>query len=72
MPNHGKTAIQSLWATESVHQPIEQNPTLAHPLNLRIENLPASHVLMLPGHHNWKLWRSAMEALLDRAGPPQP
>ncbi|HEY1057384.1 MAG TPA: hypothetical protein VGE55_01490 [Limnobacter sp.] len=37
----------SLWVAEPAHQPLEHNPTLDHPLNLRIENLPASHVLEL-------------------------
>lgn len=27
--------------------------------------LPASHVLQLPGHHDWKLWHTALPALLD-------
>ncbi|MCQ8897452.1 hypothetical protein NQT62_13505 [Limnobacter humi] len=47
MPHGGKTPTQALWITESAHQPVEQSPALAHPLNLRIENLPASHVLEL-------------------------
>lgn len=31
--------------------------------------LPAGHVLVLPGHHNWKLWTPAMRLLLQQAAP---
>jgi pimeloyl-ACP methyl ester carboxylesterase len=30
--------------------------------------LPNAHVLMLPGHHNWKLWSKTLPALLHKAG----
>jgi pimeloyl-ACP methyl ester carboxylesterase len=41
-------------------------------IELMSPRLPADHVIMLPGHHNWTLWRSATTALLERAHPPGP
>jgi pimeloyl-ACP methyl ester carboxylesterase len=40
---------------------------LREPIELMSPQLPADHVLMLPGHHNWKLWNPAMHALLRAA-----
>lgn len=52
---------QSTWiaygADESFRQPIEMITPM----------LPADHVIMLPGKHNWALWRQAMAELLQRA-----
>lgn len=31
--------------------------------------LPSDHVIMLPGRHDWTLWRSATSKLLERASP---
>jgi pimeloyl-ACP methyl ester carboxylesterase len=41
-------------------------------IELMSPRLPASHVIMLPGHHNWTLWRRATAELLDRARRPGP
>lgn len=39
-------------------------------IELMSPQLPPGHVVMLPGHHNWKLWAPAARALLQRATPP--
>ncbi|MCW8806857.1 MAG: alpha/beta hydrolase [Rhodanobacter sp.] len=56
----------SMWLaygdSESFRQPIE----LMSPL------LPPDHVIMMPGHHNWKLWRQAARAMLQRASLDTP
>lgn len=36
-------------------------------IELMSPSLPASHVFMLPGHHNWTLWKPALSKLLDAA-----
>lgn len=41
-------------------------------IQLMSPRLPAGHVVVLPGHHNWTLWRGAAAALLDKAGCPGP
>ena len=38
-------------------------------IELMSPQLPADHVRMLPGHHNWALWNPALHQLL-RAVPP--
>lgn len=41
--------------------------SLRQPIELMSPQLPASHVRMLPGRHNWKLWKPAMIELLRAA-----
>lgn len=36
-------------------------------IELVTPELPAGHVLMLPGHHNWALWEPALQQLLKAA-----
>lgn len=36
------------------------------PIELMSPALPANHVVMLPGGHDWKLWNTALRELLDR------
>lgn len=38
-------------------------------IELMSPQLPPNHVVMLPGHHNWKLWKPAASTLLERARP---
>lgn len=38
-------------------------------IELACPGLPADHVLMLPGHHDWTLWKPALSRLLDIAAP---
>ena len=40
-------------------------------IELMSPSLPAGHVFMLPGHHNWKLWQPALRTLLHSAADPQ-
>ncbi|MEO8998267.1 MAG: alpha/beta hydrolase [Rhodanobacter sp.] len=61
-PQRTRTTWLAYGADEPFRQPIE----LMRPL------LPADHVIMLPGKHNWKLWKPAMRALLERAGSADP
>lgn len=44
-----------------------ENERLRDPIEVLSLQLPANHVIMLPGHHNWKLWTPAMHALLRAA-----
>ncbi len=56
----------STWVAYGADEPFRQ------PIELMTPLLPADHVIMLPGKHNWKLWKPAMRALLERtesAGP---
>ena len=52
---------RSTWLAYGADEPFRQPIELLSPL------LPADHVIMLPGKHNWKLWKPAMRALLERA-----
>jgi pimeloyl-ACP methyl ester carboxylesterase len=45
---------------------------LRAPIELMSPQLPASHVRMLPGNHNWKLWKPAMGELLRAADHDSP
>jgi pimeloyl-ACP methyl ester carboxylesterase len=54
---------RSVWLAYGADEPFRQPIELMSPL------LPADHVIMLPGKHNWKLWKPAMRALLERASP---
>ena len=51
----------STWLAYGADEPFRQPIEVLSPL------LPADHVIMLPGKHNWKLWKPAMRALLERA-----
>ncbi len=53
---------RSTWLAYGADEPFRQPIELMSPL------LPADHVIMLPGKHNWKLWKRAMRVLLERAG----
>ncbi|WP_431637684.1 alpha/beta hydrolase-fold protein [Dyella sp. KULCS107] len=64
--SHRPERTRTTWVAYGASERFRRSIELMSP------QLPASHVLMLPGHHNWKLWRGALEALLDRAGTPQP
>ncbi|WEN14016.1 alpha/beta hydrolase-fold protein [Rhodanobacter sp. AS-Z3] len=57
---------RSTWLAYGADEPFRQPIELMSPL------LPADHVLMLPGKHNWKLWKPAMRELLQRAGAEDP
>lgn len=48
------------------------NERFRDPIELMSPRLPADHVIMLPGHHNWTLWQTATSALLERARPVEP
>ena len=54
---------QSTWLAYGADEPFRR------PIELMSSLLPPDHVIMLPGHHNWKLWKPAMRTLLERAGP---
>ena len=43
------------------------NESFRQPIELMSPALPADHVLMLPGGHDWKLWNTALRELLNRA-----
>jgi pimeloyl-ACP methyl ester carboxylesterase len=57
---------RSVWLAYGADEPFRQPIELMSPL------LPADHVIMLPGKHNWQLWKPAMSALLERASPGHP
>ena len=50
----------SSWIAYGADEPFRQ------PIELMTPLLPADHVIMLPGKHDWKLWKPAMRALLER------
>ena len=50
----------STWVAVGADEPFR------HPVELITPLLPADHVIILPGKHNWKLWKPAMRALLER------
>ncbi|WP_222564246.1 alpha/beta hydrolase [Novilysobacter antarcticus] len=50
----------STWVAYGADEPFR------HPIELMTPLLPDDHVIVLPGKHNWKLWKPAMRALLDR------
>ena len=73
-----KTFTREMW--RSIKQwsdhPARQNSVwvvygederLRKPIELMTPQLPAPHVMMLPGHHNWTLWKPAMHQLLRAA-----
>lgn len=51
----------SVWLAYGADEPFRQ------PIELMTAQLRADHVVMLPGRHNWKLWKPAMRTLLKRA-----
>jgi pimeloyl-ACP methyl ester carboxylesterase len=57
--------------TQSVWLAYGADERLRAPIELMSPQLPANHVLMLPGNHNWTLWRPAMGELLRAAGQPE-
>ncbi|WP_255524298.1 hypothetical protein [Lysobacter sp. H21R4] len=50
----------STWIAYGADEPFRQSIELMTPL------LPADLVVMLPGRHNWTLWKPAMRELLER------
>lgn len=56
----------STWLAYGADEPFRQ------PIELMTPLLPADHVIMLPGKHNWKLWKPAMRALLERTEAEDP
>ncbi len=52
---------QSVWLAYGENEPLRV------PIEMMSPQLPASHVIMLPGHHDWKLWEPAMKQLLRAA-----
>ncbi len=52
---------QSVWLAYGADEPFRK------PIEMMSPELPAGHVLMLPGHHNWKLWKPALHDLLHAA-----
>ena len=73
-----KTFTRELWRSikqwsnnparrQSVWLAYGDNERLRDPIEMMSPQLPANHVIMLPGHHNWKLWTPAMHALLHAA-----
>ena len=50
----------SIWVAYGADEPFRQAIEMLTPL------LPADHAIMLPGKHNWKLWKPAMRELLER------
>ncbi len=61
-PGRTRSTWLAYGADERFRQPIE----------LMSPRLPSDHVVMLPGKHNWKLWKPAMRALLEHAGASYP
>ena len=53
----------SVWLAYGADEPFRQPIELMSPL------LPSDHIIMLPGGHNWTLWKPAMLELLERASP---
>lgn len=56
---------QSIWLAYGADEPFRKSIELMSPL------LPAGHVIMLPGRHDWTLWKPAMHALLQRTALPE-
>lgn len=54
---------RSVWLAYGADEPFRQPIELMSPL------LPSDHVVMLPGQHDWALWKPALRALLQRASP---
>lgn len=50
---------RTVWLAYGESERFRASIELATPL------LPASHVIMLPGHHDWALWKPAMHRLLQ-------
>jgi pimeloyl-ACP methyl ester carboxylesterase len=55
--------------TRSVWLAYGADERLRAPIELMSPQLPAGHVHMLPGHHDWTLWRVALGELLRAAAP---
>lgn len=60
---------QTVWTACGDSERFREAIALMSPL------LPAGHMVILPGHHNWKLWSKTLPVLLRRAdqeGPAAP
>lgn len=53
--------VRSVWLAYGESEPFRV------PIELMSGQLPADHVLMLPGRHDWDLWNPALRALLQKA-----
>ena len=58
------TRTQTMWLAYGADERLRKAIELMSP------QLSASHVRMLPGQHDWKLWKPAMHELLRMASPP--
>lgn len=56
----------STWIAYGTEEPFRQ------PIELMTPLLPADHVIMMPGKHNWRLWKPAMRTLLERTASEAP
>ena len=52
---------RSAWIAYGADEPFRA------PIELMTPLLPPDHVILLPGKHNWTLWKTALGTLLDRA-----
>lgn len=57
---------RSAWLAYGADEPFRESIELMSPL------LPPEQVIMLPGHHDWTLWKAAMRAILDRVAQQNP
>ncbi|MEP7042578.1 MAG: alpha/beta hydrolase-fold protein [Dokdonella sp.] len=53
--------VRSVWLAYGEGEPFRV------PIELMSGQLPADHVILLPGKHDWDLWNPALRALLERA-----
>jgi pimeloyl-ACP methyl ester carboxylesterase len=53
----------TMWLAYGDHDRVRDADQMLAP------QLPAGHTIVLPGHHNWKLWLRTLPALLERAKP---
>ena len=56
-----RTRTQTVWLAYGASERFRAAIELMSP------SLPAGHVFMLPGHHNWTLWQPALRKLLHAA-----
>ena len=56
----------STWLAYGADEPFRQ------PIELMSSLLPPDHVTMLPGRHNWNLWKPALRILLEHADSERP
>lgn len=55
--------------TDTVWLAYGEQERFRRPIELMSPQLPAGHVLMLPGRHNWSLWQPALLRLLQASAP---